>query len=441
VAANTITVIYFVNSKSTTTGFYNVCNTFRTFEGALGSLPEFSQSLVLQVLPLKAVADVDALTIPEPQAAIRLAKEVYDRCPGPVLEQGAGTMTNPPSIELEEVVPPHVQFNLLKTPISALGGGDSSIHVAYSISPNEDWIVVSWVHRTGKFSTCVPYCLRGSQFARIAEEIWVATMSARPHTTAAFSVYIAKVGVMELPEQQTWQGIIRNQNDCQGAICVLSVNVDPDLQLSLQPSASERVTNMSPTSSSALDPQPVAGGVTGTLTSVSTPQSTGFTPPETPPSGHRQKPLNQQAVDSDSYAQLLDVTDIVWAVVLGHRINVSTSSLRLHRALASGYLVKRSAVGGVEPPPVLCEVNVMFLHSNRQASTGSTDRAQDDDDPVRHDDVLREVLRMYRNLGTLAVVRGVTDEKDGVVPWHVATARRAAVGLGLCMPMGSLGPK
>lgn len=47
--------------------------------------------------------------------------------------------------------------------------------------------------------------------------------------------------------------------------------------------------------------------------------------------------------------------------------------------------------------------------------------------------VLKEVLSMYRGLAALARLRNVVDRVTGVLPWHVATTRRAGDGVNSLM--------
>lgn len=47
--------------------------------------------------------------------------------------------------------------------------------------------------------------------------------------------------------------------------------------------------------------------------------------------------------------------------------------------------------------------------------------------------MLREVLSMYRGLAALARLRGIVDRVKGVLPWHVAAARKAGDGVNSLM--------
>lgn len=74
-------------------------------------------------------------------------------------------------------------------------------------------------------------------------------------------------------------------------------------------------------------------------------------------------------------------------------------------SVASGYLVKRA---GPRDEDGLIPLGVNLVHGQKPYKA-----------------VLKEVLGMYRNLGTLARVRGVVDPVKSVLPLHVAAARKA----------------
>lgn len=470
-----------VNFEDTAPGFTNICNMFRIMQEGFGDSLHPSGALVFQALPLRTVSAVDGLSILDPEFATQLAKEVYDRCQDLAPKQNSTVAGASPCVELDEVLPQRVQFRLSEYAMSALGHGDVSVHVAYSISPSADWIVASWIHKTGTFQASVPYCLKGRTFAEVAEEIWEITLSARPSAKAVFAVYICKVGVMESVEKKVWMDLSRIlPNDALASVCILSVNPDPALQVFVQASvSSEPSASVPPTPSTAEAQQQhqfqTSAGLYNTPMSVSTPQSMVLSPAATPPptisrarsstanafkvastppasilesSSHQQQhpPLLSfihsasasaaSVLDADPSAHLIDMTDESWAIILPRRLNVSASNLRIHRALASGYLMRRSSVVDADPP-ALCEVNLLF---SRGASPhqGQGHAHGQEDEQVRHDAVLREVLGMYRNLATLAVARGVVggSGREGVLPWHVASARRAAMGVGVCLPVG-----
>lgn len=119
------------------------------------------------------------------------------------------------------------------------------------------------------------------------------------------------------------------------------------------------------------------------------------------------------ACDVDPESSLVDVADETWGIILSHQIH-NTRSLVEHRpGLASGYLIKR---GGRHEDEGIIAMSVNLLYGE------NSDEAE-----------LKEILAMYRGLGTLARLRGLTDPVKSVLPWHVASAVKAQEALSSLM--------
>ena len=116
-------------------------------------------------------------------------------------------------------------------------------------------------------------------------------------------------------------------------------------------------------------------------------------------------PANAALGDHDSEARLIDVIDETWGVVMDGTLDDLGTLSDKCPSLASGYLVKRA---GPRDEDGLIPLGVNLVHGQK---------------PYRA--VLKEVLGMYRNLGTLARVKGVVHPVKSVLPLHVAAARRA----------------
>lgn len=148
-------------------------------------------------------------------------------------------------------------------------------------------------------------------------------------------------------------------------------------------------------------------------TPISTPQPTMLSPEQvvtaaTPASGNG--PIlaltpTDNAVEMDPDCSLTDVTDETWAVVLGHRIHNTMSLVERRPGLASGYLVKRA---GRNDEDGMVAMSVNLLHIDRPYTSQ-----------------LRDILAVYRGLGTLARLKGLADPMKSVIPWHVAAAVKA----------------
>lgn len=116
-------------------------------------------------------------------------------------------------------------------------------------------------------------------------------------------------------------------------------------------------------------------------------------------------PPNVAPLDYDSEARLIDITDETWGVVMDGPLDDHITLSNQCPSIASGYLVKRA---GSRNEDGLITLSVKLVHGQK---------------PYRS--VLKEVLGMYRNLGTLARVRGVVHPVKSILPLHVAAARNA----------------
>ena len=160
-------------------------------------------------------------------------------------------------------------------------------------------------------------------------------------------------------------------------------------------------------------PQTLNSQATLYTTPISTPQPAILSPEQvvtaaTPASGNG--PINaltptDHAIDIDPDSSLIDVTDETWGVILGHRIHNTMSLVERRPGLASGYLIKRA--GGQDGDGMVA-MSVNLLHIERPYTPQ-----------------LRDLLAVYRGLGTLARLKGLADPIKSVIPWHIAAALKA----------------
>ncbi|KAI9824773.1 MAG: mediator of RNA polymerase II transcription subunit 13 [Thelocarpon impressellum] len=137
------------------------------------------------------------------------------------------------------------------------------------------------------------------------------------------------------------------------------------------------------------------------------------------------------ASENDAEAILVDPTDDTWMVTLSHRLHNSPDTTDYRPSLASGYLVKRAGAHDDMPPAVL---GVKILHALPPASPAQGLQRGP------FDPLLREILGAYRDLSSLAWLKGVVLSDAGhrsgvgeVVPWHVAAAIKAQEALSYLM--------
>ena len=131
---------------------------------------------------------------------------------------------------------------------------------------------------------------------------------------------------------------------------------------------------------------------------VSTPG--GLPNPMTPASG---------IVEVEHDVKLVDVTDESWGVVLSHPFPNNLLPPSCCPSSASGYLIKRA---GTRDEDGLLPLAVNIIHL-----------------PKVQGGLLKELLGIYRDLAALARLRGTVHGLHGVMPWHIATAKKANEGI------------
>ena len=153
-------------------------------------------------------------------------------------------------------------------------------------------------------------------------------------------------------------------------------------------------------------------------TPASTPRAMGLTPEQAANLNtsieQRNTPKSAEATtDIDANARLVDVTDETWGIITAHSFERSTDGVRTRPAVASGYLLKRA---GARDEDGLVMMGLRIVYGEKV-----------------NDSLLREIMCVYRSLGTLARARGIVDRVRSVLPLHIATAIKARVGLDLSM--------
>lgn len=121
-------------------------------------------------------------------------------------------------------------------------------------------------------------------------------------------------------------------------------------------------------------------------------------------------------MDHDAEARLVDITDETWGVIMTHSTDDLCVPSKYSKSLASGFLVRRA---GVRDEDGLIRLAVGLVYGAQ---------------PLRP--TLKTVLDMYRALGLLARIRGVVDESTGMLPSHVAAARKTRSVVGASMKYG-----
>lgn len=364
--------------------------------------------LVLQLIPLDAIASETSIAVLTQSESARLCLEMYDRC-----TLFGGPMPAP-AILLEPLLPKQVEFRVTTAPSPDILHENSCIHIAYAQSVDDRWISAAWTDNQGYKQHTASYCLgmRGRRLstpvADVLYEIWDTTSDFISSCKVHWRVVITKCGPMDQQEADLWTQFAHTEPKGAVSLVLMTVDTNPSLQL-IPPSI--RVPLNTPSvfyTTPASTPQ---------ASSILSPDQSGNQPamgmnPTTPGGGDGI--ASSDMPDAD--ATLVDILDTTWGAVLSHRLNNSTSLTELNPSLASGYLIKRCGPRA-EDALVAMEVNIVHMEGS----------------PRGFEVLLREMLGNFRALGTLARARGVVDREGDVRPWHVAAAEKAVRALSQLM--------
>ncbi|KAF2472631.1 uncharacterized protein BDR25DRAFT_284183 [Lindgomyces ingoldianus] len=489
-------VIYMIDPFESPSALWELCSAFWSLFQAYGQvsasrpgseLPP-KPDLVLQIIPIKYIASFDVPVVLDSSTYTSLAREVYDRCPpsAPSEDKTPLTIYTAPSFQLEEAIPRTIPFKLNAEPPQDLLRENSYIHLGYAISLDGTWITAAWTDSCGKSQAVVSYNLGTRVFGEIAKEIWQTTVEILQARRVTWRVCIAKAGVMEREELETWVFLASCPTQLNLFITLLTVDTKPPLRFtptiptpnSLTSNANSATAQHLSSNTPGSTPQ-AAGGLS--------PDHPGLTPAATP-SDSTNDPSN------DPEARLINVTDESWGVILSHRLHNSNSTVEFRPCLISGLLVKRGETystsrrttqGGEIPDPergpIVVGVNILWVGavgSTRAAqspfppsasgaegvSPGGTNLTSNTSNPhlnsnppntsgagipersstslmwtptaqsrATAENLLKEVLAQFRALGLLARLKGMRGTRGGTVPWHVGAAMRGVGGVVKCL--------
>ena len=196
-------VIYIIDPSSGLSNLPRLCNAFlRLFDAYASSLK--SQKLknpcdvILQILPLAAIASSMSLVIPSPVTYKNVAFEVYNRCAPPKELDVTSPYTYAPAVQLAATIPRKIEFALSSTPIAGLSHLDRCVHVGYCWVPGASWLSASWTDNQGhqQWNACYRIATDQDQgwptFEETIKEIWDTTVDLIDSKNAPWRIFIAK---------------------------------------------------------------------------------------------------------------------------------------------------------------------------------------------------------------------------------------------------------
>ncbi|EFR04962.1 hypothetical protein MGYG_07965 [Nannizzia gypsea CBS 118893] len=428
---NKTAVVYIVNPFKIGAAMVDICAAFlRLFHKYVEEADKRAvrrlNELVLQIIPSDFIAGDDSLVIPTQNEYLRLALEVYSRCPPqqPISDMFGAA----PAFSLAPSVPKMIPFRLTAEEGSPMDAG-KACHVAYSVSQDQRWVTAAWCDNLGLRQLTLSYSLRQDvshtcrPLSEVREDIWQVTVDMTGMSCCRWRVVIAKDEPMDTEEITAWTNLAARHNQhhpSQVDLALLTVNIEPNLRMKLPPpppqlnalyqsgNASTPVSTPKPSISSP-DPS----------TSASTPPNISSTPNLSSEPALSQTQTNVQVhptqvpVESNTETLLVDKSDDSWALILSQRLNNSHSFTNYNPALANGYLIHRSGTSDNDWKASLM-VNLIHVQTRIPPSI-----------------ILKDLLSIYRDMASLTRARGlICSRENHGLPWHISTAIRGQELLG-----------
>lgn len=409
-----------------------------------------AKDLVLQVIPLSFLVNCDCLTIPPPKSYIKLAFEVYSRC-SPVVGDDDAVPTpfvSGSAIRLARPIPKAVNFRLTPQPPDGILANDSSLHLGYSWDVDYQWLACAWSDNLGVKQWSAVYCLQEPQpdfwtaFSATVNEILDTTKEMLRPDSQSWELYIVKDGNLQQRELEGTFASFRPFLDATNSkhvawrfhsasflqqrvtITILSTELNPPICFP----PNKPVVNFS-ISTANVGTSPAA---TTPYEQVLTPDHSSPTATQTPNRHMYNSPAANAATgfaDYDLSARLIDVVSETWCMISPMPIpDPYLPTPHLAFVCMSGYLLKRA---GAEDEDGLLPLGVNLVSLDLSKNEPGTKQEQEQ--------VLREVLTMYADLACLARLRGTEEWRRGLLPWHVAAARKARRAVSGCMRWGKPG--
>ncbi|KAL8922357.1 MAG: hypothetical protein Q9208_005210 [Pyrenodesmia sp. 3 TL-2023] len=407
--------------------FYRLCSIYACALKLTGKAN--AKDLVLQVIPLSFLVNCDCLTIPPPKSYIKLAFEVYSRC-SPI-DGNEDAVSSPfasgSAIRLARPIPKAVNFRLTPQSPEGILANDSSLHLAYSWDVDYQWLACAWSDNLGIKQWSAVYCLQEPQpdfwtaFSATVNEILDTTKEMLQPDSQSWELYIVKDGNLQQRELEAWRFHSASFLQQQVTITILSIELNPPICFP----PNKPAVNF-PTSAANVDTSPAA---TTPHEQVLTPDHSSPTATQTPNRQMYNSPAANAAsgfADHDLYARLIDVVSETWCMLSPMPIpDPYLPTPHLAFVCMSGYLLKRA---GAEDEDGLLPLGVNLISLDLSKNEPGTKQEQEQ--------VLREVLTMYADLACLARLRGTEEWRRGLLPWHVAAARKARRAVIGCMRWG-----
>ncbi|KAF9973002.1 mediator of RNA polymerase II transcription subunit 13 [Actinomortierella ambigua] len=305
--------VYMVNPFNHGASYFELARCFSVLKGSYNASLPISQSttaaaeqqerLVLQMVPIHHVLYPAAFGGFLRFGLRQMAFSVYQRCKV-ALERSSQTSkveaqasVYAPAFALAKTAPTFIHYSLHLKP-NTVPRAPATMHVAYTLSMDERWLVCVWTDHRGEMLEHLALDLKGCRhglgvsvvtttasrgrvrrkeqesrktrwtFAECMREVWTKTLLYQKRASFSWKTVITKLGLISLSELAEWTRIIKDAHN----VSIVAVNIESPMRLyPFGRSVSEGMTSgMTPAGSGVTTPNP-SGMLSQGIPSISTP--------------------------------------------------------------------------------------------------------------------------------------------------------------------------
>ena len=199
-----IIVVYLINPFRERAVFGKLCQAIwlllQAYNAPASSLRAVDPKpeIILKIIDIDSIPREDDILDPNPEDLLRLAHEMYERCPASNLDhiKSGLSIRCGSATQLAAAIPKSVQFKMTADPPSDLLDDNSFFHLAYSWSASGQWLTTAWIDSFGQHQATASYSLYGRKFNEVAREIWETTLNILKSKNVNWRVVIAKEGLL-----------------------------------------------------------------------------------------------------------------------------------------------------------------------------------------------------------------------------------------------------
>jgi Mediator complex subunit 13 C-terminal domain len=336
--------------------------------------------IVLKVVPNSIIGSPSSIAIPTVSELIRISKDVYDSCPNE--SASISPYASSALVQLTPEVPDGVDFKLTQGNPMTLLQQDAVAHIAYCWDDESPWLTAALTDSLGCHSWSASFHTGTSSdtlamFRAIVKEVLDVAREALEEAHGSPKIIIA----------------------CDRPVPPVEVDGALIPIISSKPNITPVWTSIAHAQDMALafarlDSKPPVQLLSNKASPVETCPRLTIGPADlTSPDSNAPR----MSEELDSAARLVDPVEEVKAVITASMVEVSQDRIDLPPSLGSGYLVNARGI--------IMGMSIVAAES--------------------YDLDIRSLLRMSYDLTCLSKARG----GDPALPWHVAIARQAQIGL------------